>query len=125
MNGNNIVADTSLLINFFNGREPARKILQGQQIWISVITEMELLSFPTLKSNEIKLINSFLKDCIILDLTKPIKQVAINLRRNRKLKLPDSIIAATSIHLGFPLVTMDRDFNKVSKLNTVVIDLDL
>lgn len=125
MNGNNIVADTSLLINFFNGREPARKIIQGQQIWISVITEMELLSFPTLKINEIKLINSFLKDCIILDLTKPIKQVAINLRRNRKLKLPDSIIAATSIHLGFPLVTMDRDFNRVSKLNTVVIDLDL
>jgi len=124
MNGNNIVADTSLLINFFNGREPARKILQGQQIWISVITEIELLSFPSLKKDDIKLLNSFLNECIILDLTKPIKQIAINLRRNKKLKLPDSIIAATSIHLDFPLVTMDSDFNKVSKLNTVVIDLD-
>jgi len=124
MNGNNIVADTSLLINFFNGREPARKILQGQQIWISVITEIELLSFPSLKKDDIKLLNSFLNECIILDLTKPIKQIAINLRRNKKLKLSDSIIAATSIHLDFPLVTMDSDFNKVSKLNTVVIDLD-
>jgi len=124
MNGNNIVADTSLLINFFNGREPARKILLGQQIWISVITEIELLSFPSLKKDDIKLLNSFLNECIILDLTKPIKQIAINLRRNKKLKLPDSIIAATSIHLDFPLVTMDSDFNKVSKLNTVVIDLD-
>ena len=43
MSGSNIVADTSLLINFFNGVEPAQKVLQDQQIWISAITEIELL----------------------------------------------------------------------------------
>ena len=47
MSGNNIVADTSLLVNFFNGIEPARKILKGRQIWVSAITEIELLSFPS------------------------------------------------------------------------------
>jgi predicted nucleic acid-binding protein len=123
MNGNNIVADTSLLINFFNGNEPAKKILQEQQIWISAITEIELLSHPKLKSEEVKLINSFLNECLILDLTKPVKQIAIKLRRKKMLKLPDAIIAATSIHLDFPLVTMDSDFNKIKNLNAVVLEL--
>ena len=123
MNGNSIVADTSLLINFLNGSEPAKKVLQDQQIWVSVITEIELLSHPKLKSKEVKLINSFLNECLILDLTKPVKQIAINLRRKKLLKLPDAIIAATSLHLDFPLVTMDNDFNEIKNLNAVVLEL--
>jgi len=123
MNGNSIVADTSLLINFLNGSEPAKKVLQDQQIWVSVITEIELLSHPKLKSKEVKLINSFLNECLILDLTKPVKQIAINLRRKKLLKLPDAIIAATSLHLDFPLVTMDSDFKEIKNLNAVVLEL--
>jgi len=123
MNGNSIVADTSLLINFLNGSEPAKKVLQDQQIWVSVITEIELLSHPKLKSEEAKLINSFLNECLILDLTKPVKQIAINLRRKKLLKLPDAIIAATSLHLDFPLVTMDSDFKEIKNLNAVVLEL--
>ena len=122
MNGNNIVADTSLLINFFNGVEPAGKILQNQHIWISVITEMELLSYSPLSKQETRLIQSFLDECILMDLTKPIRDVAIYTRKKYKLKLPDAIIAATSIHLGFPVVSMDVDFNKVKELNAIVLE---
>lgn len=123
MSGHNIVADTSLLVNFFNGIEPARKILQGRQIWVSAITEIELLSYPSLKKTEIRLIKSFLEECIISDLTRPIREIAIDVRIKERLKLPDAIIAATSIHLGFPLVTMDSDFEKVRKLNAVILEL--
>jgi len=123
MSGNNIVADTSLLVNFFNGIEPARKILKGRQIWVSAITEIELLSFSSLKKTEIKLIKSFLKECIISELTRPVREIAIDVRKKDRLKLPDAIIAATSIHLDFPLVTMDSDFNNVRKLNAVILDL--
>ena len=53
MSGSNIVADTSLLINFFNGTEPARKVLNNTNIWVSVITEMELLSYPPLTKKRV------------------------------------------------------------------------
>lgn len=121
MSGSNIVADTSLLINFFNGTEPARKVLNNTNIWVSVITEMELLSYPPLTKKESELIRSFLDDCIISELSKPVRDLTIRLRKKHKLKLPDAIIAATSIHLGFPLVTMDSDFNKLNELNAIVL----
>jgi len=123
MSGNNIVADTSLLINYFNGIEPARKILKGQHIWISAITEIELLSFPSLKKTEIKLIKDFLNECIISELTRHVREIAIEVRKKDRLKLPDAIIAATSIHLDFPLVTMDSDFKNVTNLNAVILDI--
>ena len=122
MSGSNIVADISLLVNFFNGVEPARKVLKSHHIWISVITEMELLSYPPLSKKEEGLIRSFLNECIISELTKPIRDVAVYIRKKHKLKLPDAIIAATSIHLGFPVVTMDTDFNKVNELNSIVLE---
>ena len=122
MSGSNIVADTSLLINFFNGFEPAKRVLNDSHIWVSVITEMELLSYPQLSKKEADLIQSFLDECIISELTKPIRDIAIQLRKKHKLKLPDAIIAANSIHLGFPLATMDSDFNKVKELNALVLE---
>ena len=41
MSGNNIVADTSLLIDFFNGYDIAKRVLEEKQIWVSCITEIE------------------------------------------------------------------------------------
>ena len=122
MNGSNIVADTSLLINFFNGVEPARKVLSNSKIWVSVITEMELLSFPQLSKKETILLRSFLDECILTELTKPIRDIAIQVRKDHKIKLPDAIIAATAIHLGFPVVTMDSDFDKIKDLNAIILE---
>ena len=45
-----------------------------------------------------------------------IKLNAIKIRRNHKLKLPDSIIAATSEHLNIALLTADEEFNKLKSL---------
>jgi predicted nucleic acid-binding protein len=122
MNGDNIVADTSLLVNFFNGSELSRKVLEGQQIWVSVITEIELLSFAELAKDDHKLIQSFLDHCIIAELTKPIRDITIKIRRQHRLKIPDAIIAATSIHLDFPLLTMDSDFKKISILHAIILE---
>lgn len=123
MNGNNIVADTSLLVNFFNGIEPAGIILKGQNIWVSAITEIELLTYSALTKSQTKIIRSFLGECVIVELSRRVREIAINIRKKQKLKLPDAVIAATSIHLDFPLVTMDTDFEKVKNLNAVVIDI--
>ena len=48
-----------------------------------------------------------------------IHQRAITLRRNFKLKTPDSIIAATALDLELPLITHDSDFFEVPDLTVV------
>ena len=121
MNGNNIVADTSLLVNFFNGYEVAKKALVDQRIWISCITEIELLSFPGLPDNEKHLLRSFIDQCTLIEWDKSVRQLTIDLRSRHRLKVPDAIIAASSIHLDFPLVTMDNDFNQIEELNAVIL----
>jgi predicted nucleic acid-binding protein len=60
---------------------------------------------------------------MIVELSRPVREIAIEIRKKQKLKLPDAVIAASSIHLDFPLITMDTDFEKVNILNTVVIDI--
>ncbi len=45
MNGNNIVVDTSLIINLFNGYEGIKDLIEGQNLFVSLITEIEILSF--------------------------------------------------------------------------------
>lgn len=37
----------------------------------------------------------------------------------------NNIVVDTSIQFDFPLVTMDRDFNKVIELNTVLLEWEL
>ena len=123
MSGNNIVADTSLLVNFFNGLDIARKVMEGQQIWISSITEIELLSYSELDNREEKIIAAFVNECSLIDLHEGVRRLAIKFRKEYGLKVPDAIIAATSAYLDFPLITMDSDFKRISRLETVVLEV--
>ena len=42
-----------------------------------------------------------------------IKQYAINIKQQIKMKLPDAIVAATAIKNNLPLISADKDFKKV------------
>lgn len=53
----------------------------------------------------------------IIDINKEIKSITVQFRKDYRLKLPDSIIAATAFYLNIPLVTVNDDFNKISELN--------
>ena len=75
---------------------------------VSVITEMELLLYPSLDTNEEREIRRFLSGVALIDLTPHIQAVAIQLRRLYGLKLPDAIVAATSVSLNVELLTSDR-----------------
>jgi predicted nucleic acid-binding protein len=82
---------------------------------------MELLSFPTITSEEEQAVNEFL-DCVnVMPLDDRIEDIAIHLRRAARNRLPDAIIAATAIRLDATLVTHDADLAKITypDLNTV------
>ena len=103
--GMNIVLDTNAVLYFLAGRlvEP----LPLADYYISVITEIELLSYPLLNKDEETEIIAFLNDVTVLDLTKDVKKSAIYFRRHYRLKLPDALIVATAYSLKATLFTND------------------
>jgi predicted nucleic acid-binding protein len=91
--------------------------------FISIITEMELLSYPGLSESETQRIYEFLGYLKIINIDDPIKTLAIQLRQQSKLKLPDAIIAATAISLEAILLTNDIKLTKLNNMQTQSIPL--
>jgi predicted nucleic acid-binding protein len=59
----------------------------------------------------------------IIDLDDSVKEMAIAIKQNCSIELADSIIAATAKCFDLPLVTADKDFNKIKEVDIVLLDL--
>ena len=91
------------------------KQLNEADLFISVITEIELFCKPEMPQDEEEKLRNLISDRLnVIDLTKEIKKETINLRRNTKQKLPDCIVAATAISLNAVLLTADKRLLNVS-----------
>lgn len=123
MSGFELVVDTNILIYILNGNKHIAEATRGKQLIISFISEMELRSWPSLSSEGSEIIKKFLSQCQIIPLSDSIKEKAIEIRKKTKLKLPDSIVGATSVQLGSPLLSADRDFKKIADLDLFLIDV--
>ena len=106
MNGINYILDTNAIIYLLSGN-PVMKQYLNCRFGLSVISKMELLSYNGISEKEEEIINNFLK--------------VITLRKKYKIKLPDAIVASTSICLGVPLITADKGFSKIKELNLELI----
>ena len=120
MNGIDYIADTNALLYLLSGN-PCMKPYLSSYIGLSVISEMELLSFSGITSFEEERIRSLIQDCLVLFLTENVKNKTIALRRAYKIKLPDAIIAATAIENKLQLITADKGLKRVSELNLLLI----
>ena len=122
MSGNSFLRDTNAILYVLSGDRELEELLDGQTLFTSVITEMELLSFPAISVEESDRIGNFLEEFEIFPLTTEIREVAISTRRDTRLKLPDSIIAATALVHDLPSITADRAFERVKGLNLVLLE---
>jgi predicted nucleic acid-binding protein len=123
MSGDSIVADTSLIINLFNGVTEVQELITGRSLFISIISEIEVLSFPNITIPDKILLKEFLSECYIIDIEPAIKEITIEIRSKYKVKLPDAIIAATAMYFDLPLFTMDKGFTRISDLQAVILSL--
>jgi len=111
------VFDSNIIIHLFNHVYDTAEFERrfGLYKWyISEMTEMEVLTKASLSAGEEAEIKAFLKRCRIISLTRKIKREAILFRRAVHRKLPDSIIAATAIILGIPLISNDPHIVKAA-----------
>src|SRR3990167_9959081 len=98
MNGkDSFLLDTNIVLGFLNGNAKIgdffQKKLMRSKLHVSQITRMELLGFPNIAAQEEKHLKDFLSYVTVLPITETMCDQAIKLRREKKLKLPDALIA--------------------------------
>ena len=106
--------DTNAVIYLVSGRL-ALPLPDGRYS-ISIITEIELLSFAGISAEEEQRIRDLLLLLDRVQLTDAVRDEAINLRRKNRLKLPDAIIAASALTRDAVLLTNDQAFSTVAGL---------
>ena len=106
--------DTNVALYLLGGQ--LAKPLPTGTYGVSVITEMELLAWPSLTSEEEKKVREFLGRLVICELTPSVRARGVQLRREQHLKLPDAIVCATAMEFGVELWTNDASLTNVPGL---------
>lgn len=116
--------DTNVVSDYFSASLPATglqfmdSIIDAVPV-LSVITQIELLCWKTDIANEQR-VKDFISDSDILDITPDVILHCVNIRRNKKIKTPDAIIAATALAHGYTLVSNNnKDFKGIKGLQYV------
>ena len=87
-------------------------------LYVSAITELELFAFSNLSTAEEKLIEELLTTVAVISLDSHIARLAAFIRRQYRLKVADSVIAATAMFTGSTLLTRNtRDFQRIPNLS--------
>ncbi len=117
MSGNKFVLDTHAVLYILNGDETLAdflfkknctyQLLQKWNCWVTKILQEE------------QRITAFINELKVININNEIKITTIELKKKDTLKLPDSIIAATAMYLKLPLVTSDKQFKNIAKLQLV------
>ncbi|WP_310555795.1 type II toxin-antitoxin system VapC family toxin [Flavobacterium sp.] len=121
MNGIDFLADTNFIIHLNQGNPLVESFLE-YEFGVSFISEIELLGAFGISKTKKAQLSDILKDCLILDLNAQIKETCIKVRQQYKLKIPDAIIASTAIVYRIPLITSDRDFEKIKEIDLIFIE---
>ena len=123
--GLNLLYDTNTFIYFFNDQLINRMLfdktfISENNIYISSISRIELLSFNKLSKNEKKIINLFLNEFTIIPVTKEIEDMCIEIRKKSGIKIPDAIILATAKFINAKIVTADEKMIKHFKKKDII-----
>jgi len=111
MNGARFLLDTNIILGLMKGNVDAvtkLKKLNLNNCSFSSVTRMELLGFPDITEDEIKIISTLLNQMTQLTISRAIEDKTIHLKQQHRIKLPDAIILATAITNQIELLTLDK-----------------
>jgi predicted nucleic acid-binding protein len=109
----NALFDTNILIDYLSGIEASKTELNRYPArLVSIVTWMEMLSGAR-NAEDRDVIDMFLRDFRIIDVTRGIARDAVEIRRTHRMRLPDAIIWATARAESALLITRNtKDFPK-------------
>jgi len=120
--GKKYLIDSSAAIKYLSEYFPKEALLfidkiVNEESIISFITRIELLVSSNISFEELKNIKKFIQGSKVINITEAIILETIKIRKEKKLKIPDAIIAATTIVNNLTLIAdNDKDFLKVDGL---------
>lgn len=122
--GGEYLIDTNAVSDFLENKVTDA----ASDFFINVITQRPFISFVNqleLLGHNLPILPKYKKifeACEVIGISEAIINKTIALRKSRKIKLPDAIIAATAISLNLNLITHNlSDFEKISNLK--ILDL--
>lgn len=121
MSGELICVDTNIIVYTLAGRQDLADKVRGRTLVLSVVAEIEALSYPDLTDKDRQMIATYVQRCTVIGIGDRVKHEAVHLRAVHKLKLPDAIIAATALVLDATLLTADKGFARLG--DQVKLDL--
>jgi predicted nucleic acid-binding protein len=121
MSGISFLVDTNILIYLQNGRPSIDQYL-GDEFYVSDITVLEYLGVKGILEDQLKKRKIVLDACQLIEFNPSIRDLSIELKQKYQIKVPDAIIAATSIVNNKTLLTADKDFKKIKELNLLIIE---
>lgn len=116
--------DTNVISGYLSASLPARGMAMMDNVIddipnISVITEIELLCWNTDNVTEHN-VRNFIADSNVLNITPDIIAQCIKVRKGKKIKTPDAIIAATALATGYTIITSnEKDFVNIKGLKII------
>ena len=116
MSRDKYLLDTNIILYILSGSETIARHLNQKILYISVISEIELLGYKALSLKQEKSIKDFISNFRIISIDESIKNESIALRKKYSLKLSDCIVAATAITLNLTFITSDKQFRQVNNL---------
>lgn len=114
--------DTNTAIYYLNNQLPATiaNELDKETLNISVITRMELLAWRNANTEELAMLEAFIKSATVYNLDELVILKSIEIRKLYTIKLPDAIIAATALVYNYTFVTRNTaDFKNIEGLKII------
>ena len=117
MNGNKAVLDSNVVVYISKQIIDGNKVISHyNNIFVSVISYMEVLGYEFSSEIEKQLTEDFLLQSQVIHTNSEIAEKVIDFRKKKKIKLPDAIVAATAFVLGADLITANvKDFKGLDK----------
>jgi predicted nucleic acid-binding protein len=122
--GQNYLIDTNVVIDYTSNLLPAKGEVFVENIFntgfnISVVVQIEALGYDG-DPAKMLLLEKFLALANVFPVGAAVAQQAIKLRRIKKIKLGDAIIAATALVHGLVVVSRNTsDFNNIPGLQVI------
>ncbi len=117
----NFLLDTNALI-YLQSARLATPLLEGAYAY-SVISEIELLSWPQMQAEAELVWRGLLAGLRRVDLEAKVYEAAIHLRREHRLRLPDAIIAASALAYHATLLTNDQRLLAIPDVRSQALEL--
>ncbi|NJR40842.1 MAG: type II toxin-antitoxin system VapC family toxin [Leptolyngbyaceae cyanobacterium CSU_1_4] len=115
------VLDTNVVLYLLGGK--LLKPLPVGEFYLSVISEIEMLSYPAIAEAERLRVQQFLSQVTVVGINEDIKEHTIILRKKYRLKLPDAIICALALSTGSVLLSNDTQLGRISEITINAVQI--